>query len=81
MPKGRKPDMPEIGTERYTKLVNGVACYGWNLGSALVECVTYHAYYRWRSLAGANIEPYATWVPQFQADLRAAKARYDKHKH
>lgn len=66
--------MPEIGSDRYNNLVLYVAHYGWNLGSAMVHCVRWGAYARWRSLAGAGVEPYATWIPKFQADLRAMKA-------
>jgi hypothetical protein len=72
---GRPTKMPTVDTPEYHKLVVLVAAYGWRTGSQLAECATYTAFYRWRSLAACGVEPYATWIPRFQADLRAAKAR------
>lgn len=69
--------LPPIGTFAYRDLVINVAVYGWRTGSKIVGCVHYTTYYRWRQLAELGREPYATWVPQFQADVAAAKERLE----
>jgi hypothetical protein len=73
MAKGTPPRMPPLDSDQYDDLVRVVATHGWGTAHKLLGVPHYTAYYRWIQLAELGIEPYATWVPRFRADLDAAR--------
>ena len=74
---GSHPRMPALDSDAYHDLVAGVASFGWCLGAALVGGMPMSraTFYSWRAKARDGVEPYATWMSRFSADVRATRSR------